>query len=1355
MRISKLLTIVLTMILSIPMMAQPSNWGNVNRWESLNPGGGGQIQDIYFDQNVDGRIWFSSDMEGVYRSDNYGQSWTYVSKDLSHGMAFVIAQEHNGSKTYQGGLHGAHSSPNGGAANPQNVTWDLIPETKGDAIASIGISANNQTVVLAPGWQNKDPQKGQGALIDPIQNLTTDKFNGPREVYVSTNAGSTWNTVKYDNQNGYRNIFGVSIHQGNGNIYLGAAAGVYVSTNNGSSFNRISDPSGALGDPGNASTIAKRPDGGSRGVCLSPDGKFIYAVYQTVASSDYANKRWAVYVAKTSANGITGGWQQIMNGLSGESEWYDPKVDPRSTSTKHRVLLGTVWNSNQNRVGLWEATVNINGSNQITSHSWQEVLNLPKNGRCYDYEPSWESRDFIVRAYDYTPTSWSSHQIISMGGMNVFLGNANGADFPCSSWNEVYGEVISSHNGVVMSHERGFSSPYCYDVDSYDSYMIQGNADHGILQSLDNGYSWTSEEGPQGITNSMSVLTIPVNPPLVLADMRKGYGAPNQAVGGIYAKVIDLNDIGTKDSWRLVGGAVPNNQGTTYGLPSRNFRAMVHDPSIPQRVYVSTRGKSGVAEGGVYITDNIVAVYNGNGSWRKITPSSMDLLDLRDVWVDPNNSNYVYVRSAGTGTNASLFRGVRSGSSYNWTDMQSVMKNADDLYAWNKSGQTWLVAAGEIAGQYGVFICDAPRNSGWGNASSWSFTGMDIDESLTLRPEKWVEPNEPIEFSGLAAYNDQIIVTTSVPNHKKGLGAFTGKINSNGSVSWSDWSLASGNNRLIENPTSLQAKIKIENNKPYYYVALAGTGAWRRQVSAPPATCSLNTSKSSHNFGSSSGSTNVNITTSGSFTVNDNAGFITTSVSGNTVTISVAANTSSSSRSGVVTISGCQNKTISISQDGENSPPPSGDGGMEDFSLMPVANQWSDGSYIGNDGIEWTYFKVKRTNTINDNTIKLDNSAGAYVSADISGGLTALNFAVSPTGTGSDSGVDVIVNGTTIQSFFIPKASAPQTFSVDNLDINGTFELRFEGYNNSDVQIDDITWVGQSQSFYTLVVNSGSGDGDYLAGTSINISANAAPAGKEFDRWTGGVSNVANVNAMNTTLTMPTNGVTVTATYKDIVSTGGMEDFNNMPTANEWSTGSFVGNDGITWNYVNVKRTNTINGNTMKLDNDANGEISATLAGPINTLTFNVAPTGTAQMSGVEVFANGVSIGTADIQVATQRSVTFQNVSTASSVVLSFKGYNNADVQIDDITWSGSGGSRNADDQNAVVSEKLIVFPNPTSDFISINSVQPVDVRIFDLNGMLLIRQTLTDNQKIDISSFKTGLYIIQAGGEVFRVIKQ
>ncbi len=63
-----------------------------------------------------------------------------------------------------------------------------------------------------------------------------------------------------------------------------------------------------------------------------------------------------------------------------------------------------------------------------------------------------------------------------------------------------------------------------------------------------------------------------------------------------------------------------------------------------------------------------------------------------------------------------------------------------------------------------------------------------------------------------------------------------------------------------------------------------------------------------------------------------------------------------------------------------------------------------------------------------------------------------------------------------------------------------------------------------------LTVNSGSGDGNYTSGSVINISAQV-PSGSSFNGWTGNTQYIANVNAANTTLTMPNIPVTVTATF--------------------------------------------------------------------------------------------------------------------------------------------------------------------------------------------------------------------------------
>lgn len=72
---------------------------------------------------------------------------------------------------------------------------------------------------------------------------------------------------------------------------------------------------------------------------------------------------------------------------------------------------------------------------------------------------------------------------------------------------------------------------------------------------------------------------------------------------------------------------------------------------------------------------------------------------------------------------------------------------------------------------------------------------------------------------------------------------------------------------------------------------------------------------------------------------------------------------------------------------------------------------------------------------------------------------------------------------------------------------------------------------------YAVAVNSGTGGGNFAAGATVSITANAPATGKVFDKWTTTDGVVfANANSATTTFVMPAKAVTVTATYKDISS---------------------------------------------------------------------------------------------------------------------------------------------------------------------------------------------------------------------------
>jgi len=73
----------------------------------------------------------------------------------------------------------------------------------------------------------------------------------------------------------------------------------------------------------------------------------------------------------------------------------------------------------------------------------------------------------------------------------------------------------------------------------------------------------------------------------------------------------------------------------------------------------------------------------------------------------------------------------------------------------------------------------------------------------------------------------------------------------------------------------------------------------------------------------------------------------------------------------------------------------------------------------------------------------------------------------------------------------------------------------------------------------------------------------------------------------------------------------------------------------------------------------------------------------------------------------------------------------------------------------------VTIYPNPTTDYISINSNEELEIKVMDENGKLIHTQNNKHNQTVDFRSFARGIYFIILKNEenkeakTFRVIKQ
>jgi hypothetical protein len=107
------------------------------------------------------------------------------------------------------------------------------------------------------------------------------------------------------------------------------------------------------------------------------------------------------------------------------------------------------------------------------------------------------------------------------------------------------------------------------------------------------------------------------------------------------------------------------------------------------------------------------------------------------------------------------------------------------------------------------------------------------------------------------------------------------------------------------------------------------------------------------------------------------------------------------------------------------------------------------------------------------------------------------------------------------------------------LDVNATTSTFYMGTRNAVITA---TYKVVATNIHRLTVNNGSGSGDYETGAVISITGNRPSSGQVFDKWTGDVSGVDNINERSTSFTMGTANAEITATYTTISAIGSVED---------------------------------------------------------------------------------------------------------------------------------------------------------------------------------------------------------------------
>jgi hypothetical protein len=235
----------------------------------------------------------------------------------------------------------------------------------------------------------------------------------------------------------------------------------------------------------------------------------------------------------------------------------------------------------------------------------------------------------------------------------------------------------------------------------------------------------------------------------------------------------------------------------------------------------------------------------------------------------------------------------------------------------------------------------------------------------------------------------------------------------------------------------------------------------------------------------------------------------------------------------------------------------------------------------------------------------------------------------------------------------------------------------------------------------------------------------------------------------------------------------GAEGFNRFRDKSiDFNTGSFVGENGINWNFTQCKNYATIpegknEKSRLQLKNDSTAEISSSvISGGIGLLKIDYSTLSFAPVK-LDVFVNRKKVATlnspsSDKVVTISSDNILVNIDKPFYIRIKQSDETSGEVIIEKVIWSQFASKDYGVLLESYIPPKAIettlnvgslkeysasyhVFPNPAKEFVLIEMTenQSVLLKLFTLAGqMVLQEQVKGSGQKINISNLKEGLYI-------------
>ncbi|SEA66604.1 T9SS type A sorting domain-containing protein [Psychroflexus halocasei] len=185
--------------------------------------------------------------------------------------------------------------------------------------------------------------------------------------------------------------------------------------------------------------------------------------------------------------------------------------------------------------------------------------------------------------------------------------------------------------------------------------------------------------------------------------------------------------------------------------------------------------------------------------------------------------------------------------------------------------------------------------------------------------------------------------------------------------------------------------------------------------------------------------------------------------------------------------------------------------GLEDFSNSNQGSSYSDNSFLGNNGITWSYVESRDGNGDENNSginlpalmLRRSSDNSAVTSSSISGGIG--NFSVKLykgfTG-GGNRQVELFVNGVSQGTSTPFDDFNEHVFTVNNINISGDITIEIRNITSKQIIVDDISWTAAAPTVGPQITNiTTTPAGGITSSDAVTVNADVIDA--------AGIANVA------------------------------------------------------------------------------------------------------------------------------------------------------------------------------------------------------------------------------------------------------